>query len=85
MGQKPFYCEDDPEQKSKRDYKAPDNGEYVGLRSGLFLNRSIADEAAGETLENKETWTAEDIDRRNEILKRYVLDLYKVPELSNPE
>lgn len=85
LGQKPFYCEDDPEQKSKRDYKAPDNGEYVGLRSGLFLNRSIADEAAGEALENKETWTVEDIDRRNEILKRYVLELYKVPEVNSAE
>ena len=34
---------------------------------------------------NKETWTVEDIDRRNEILKRYVLELYKVPEVNSAE
>lgn len=65
LAQKPFYCSDCPEQKSKRDYRDKDTGKYVGLRSGLFLNSSIPDAKRGETLENKEHWTIDDIERRN--------------------
>lgn len=76
LSQRPFSNPDDPD-NSKRDYRDKDNGAYVGLRSGLFLNRSIAGD--GETIETKESWTIEDIKRRNDILSRYVVELYPIP------
>lgn len=62
LGQKPFH--------EKRDKQ--DNGKYVGLRSGLYLNKSIFHSVS--TFEDKTSWTIEDIDKRtmimiNEIIK----------------
>ncbi len=76
LSQRPFANPDDPD-NSKRDYRDKSNGAYVGLRSGLFLNQSIAGE--DEELETKESWTVEDIKRRNAVLSRYVVDLYPIP------
>lgn len=77
LGQKPFYSEENPFEKSKRDYRDKKNGNFVGLRSGLFLNESIADVSRGESLETKRTWTADDIARRNAFLADLVVSLYR--------
>lgn len=77
LGQKPFYSEENPYEGSKRDYQDKKNGNFVGLRSGLFLNESIADEVRGERLETKQSWTVEDIIRRNNILSDLVVMLYR--------
>lgn len=79
LSQRPFANPDDPD-NSKRDYRDKGNGTYVGLRSGLFLNQSIAGE--GEDLETKESWTVEDIERRNAVLSDYVVELYPIPSIS---
>lgn len=62
---------------SKRNYKK-DNAshEYLGLRSGLYLNQSIP--AENETIEEKTTWTPEDINRRTESLVKEVIKLYEI-------
>ena len=59
----------------KRDYN-PSGSEYEGLRSGLFLNESIVDSDRDEDISNKEEWTAEDINRRTDILSDLVIKLY---------
>ena len=59
----------------KRDYN-PSGSEYEGLRSGLFLNESIVDSDRDEDISNKEEWTAEDINRRTDILSDLVIELY---------
>lgn len=80
LSQKPFANDADPYQGSKRDYQKKDTGTYVGLRSGLFLNGSIADVENGECLEDKSSWTIEDIERRNKVLSAYALELFGVPK-----
>ncbi len=77
LGQKPFYSESDPFGGSKRDLRDKGSGTFVGLRSGLYLNKSIADESRGEHLEEKRTWTVEDIVRRNAVLSDLVIELYR--------
>lgn len=59
----------------KRDYN-PSGSEYEGLRSGLFLNESIADNDRDEDISIKEKWTAEDINRRTDILSDLIIELY---------
>lgn len=76
LGQKPFYSEEHPYDGSKRDYRDKKNGNYVGLRSGLFINESIADASQGERLEEKKIWSVADIVRRNRILADMVVMLY---------
>lgn len=66
--------------KDKRDYREKDSLSEVGLKTKLWLNESIPNN--NETIEQKDNWTLEDIDRRtdflvNEILSMYTLD-YKV-------
>ena len=62
---------------SKRNYKKdPSSHEYLGLRSGLYLNQSIP--AENETIEEKTTWTPEDINRRTESLVKEVIKLYEI-------
>ncbi len=78
LSQRPFANSADPD-NSKRDYRDKKNGDYVGLRSGLFLNQSIAED--GSTLQAKEEWTAEDILRRNDTMASYVLELYPIPSV----
>lgn len=78
LGQKPFYSEDHPYDGSKRDYKDKQTNKFVGLRSGLFLNESIADVEHGELLESKRAWTADDIRRRNDVLADLVVNLYRL-------
>jgi len=75
LGQLPFYNENNPH-KSKRDLT--NNGNYVGLRLGFFLNESIAGEE--EKIEEKKEWTVEDINRRTEFLVNLIMDerLYKL-------
>lgn len=77
LSQKPFYSEENPYEGSKRDYRDKKNGNYVGLRSGLFLNESIADASLGEHLETKRAWTVKDIVRRNNALSDLVVSLYR--------
>lgn len=79
LAQRPFANSDDPD-NSKRDYRDKGNGTYVGLRSGLFLNRSIAGE--NESLDSKKSWTVEDIERRNDLLSDYVVELYPIPSIN---
>ena len=78
LSQKPFANEENPYQGSKRDYRDKKTDTYVGLRSGLFLNKSIADTENGECLESKPSWTIDDIDRRNKILSEYAIELFGV-------
>jgi len=75
LGQRPFYNENNPGE-SKRDLKNNDN--YVGLRMGLFLNKSIPGEE--EKIEEKKEWTVEDIDRRTEFIVKLIMDgeLYRL-------
>lgn len=56
----------------KRDYKPKDSGEYTGLRTKLFINESIVDD--NETIDEKDTWTIEDISRRTDTLAKYVFE-----------
>ncbi|MBU8791152.1 DUF262 domain-containing HNH endonuclease family protein [Oceanobacillus caeni] len=55
----------------KRDYQPSDSDEYTGLRTKLFINESIIRE--GETIENKKTWTIEDINDRTDKLANLIL------------
>lgn len=82
LKQLPFVNEDQPFQgednycRSKRDFR--DNGDFVGLREGLRLNSSIPSE--GEKIEDKTTWTTDDIVRRTEWFKDLILDRYGFTE-----
>lgn len=78
LGQKRFSNPKDSDHGSKRDYRDPRTGSLVGLRSGLYLNASIPNDEAGETLETKAVWTEEDIRRRNNLFKQYALKLYSL-------
>ncbi len=79
LAQKPFVNDENPYQGSKRDYRDKTTDTYVGLRSGLFLNGSIADCEHGELLEEKTSWTIDDIERRNKVLSSYMLELFAIP------
>ena len=57
-------------------YYNENKSEYEGLRTGLFLNESIADK--DEDISTKDMWTVDDIDRRTEILANLIVDLYKI-------
>lgn len=84
MQQKPFA---DPEHPvtdeethynlSKRDYK--DNGEYVGMRSPLQINASIPQD--DQSIEDKTTWTIDDIKRRSEWFRDEILKHYRFPDI----
>lgn len=76
LSQKPFYSEG---AANKRDYKDKQNGKYVGLRIGLYLNESIPDSEAGETIENKKQWGPVDIRRRNDWFVETILKMYPLP------
>lgn len=76
LSQKPFYSD---ETENKRDYKDKHNGKYVGLRIGLYLNESIPDIDAGETIESKEQWGPLDIRRRNDWFVETILKMYPLP------
>jgi uncharacterized protein with ParB-like and HNH nuclease domain len=58
--------------------EAKDQGAYVGLRTPLFLNKSIINEKMGESFETKESWNFEDIDRRTKILIDEVIEEFKL-------
>lgn len=65
--------------KEKRDYRAKESLSEVGLKTKLWLNESIPDKDKDESIETKEHWTLDDINRRtdflvNEILSMYTLD-----------
>jgi uncharacterized protein with ParB-like and HNH nuclease domain len=64
MGQKSFV-----EKKNQAD-----NGIYVGLKNGLFLNQSII--SADENWETKETWNKSDIERRSKELANKIIALF---------
>lgn len=61
----------------KRDHK-DENGNFVGLRTKLYINESIPDIKNGEKIESKISWTPDDIERRTIQLKEIVMDLYKI-------
>lgn len=84
MQQKPFADPDHPVTDdethynlSKRDYK--DNGEYVGMRSPLQINTSIPED--GRPIEDKTTWTIDDIKRRSEWFRDEMLERYRFPDV----
>ena len=60
----------------KRDYSDKTTGTYEGLRTPLFLNESIPNKSIGQTISDINEWTIDDINRRNEELIKYVLELY---------
>lgn len=63
----------------KRDYQpisAPD-APYTGLRTPLILNKSLVEEEK-ETIETKDKWTVEDIERRTSILSDLIIERYKI-------
>ena len=78
LAQRPFFNDDDPD-NSKRDYRDKKTKKLVGLRSGLFLNRSIASDGDEDSIQYKNEWTIDDISRRNKILSKYVVELYPIP------
>ncbi len=55
----------------KRDYKGKSTEDYSGLRTGLFLNKSIFDDDP-----QKDSWNQEDIQRRTEELGKLLVKLY---------
>lgn len=57
----------------KRDYKGRSTEDYSGLRTGLFLNKSIF----GGNPE-KDSWNQKDIQRRTEELGKLLVDLYEL-------
>ncbi len=84
MHQKPFADPEHPATQedthynlSKRDYK--DNGEYVGMRSQLQINTSIPQ--VGERIEDKTSWTIDDITRRSEWFRDEMLKRYRFPDI----
>lgn len=58
----------------KRDYKPKASDEYTGLRTKLFINNLIVSES--ETIDTKDTWTIEDINRRTNKLADLVLKVF---------
>lgn len=60
--------------KEKRDYRAKESLSEVGLKTKLWLNESIPDK--DESIETKEHWTLDDIDRRTEFLVNEILSMY---------
>ena len=60
----------------KRDYSDKTTGTYEGLRTPLFLNESIPNKSVGQTIADINDWTIDDINRRNNELIKYVLELY---------
>lgn len=60
----------------KRDYSDKTTGTYEGLRTPLFLNESIPNKSIGQTIADINDWTIDDINRRNNELIKYVLELY---------
>ena len=61
---------------NKRDYYNENKSEYEGLRTGLFLNNSIAGD--DEDISTKDKWTVDDIDRRTETLADLIVELYNI-------
>ncbi|MCG3402122.1 HNH endonuclease family protein [Staphylococcus massiliensis] len=61
--------------EDKRDYRDPKTNEETGLKTRLYLNDSIVSE--DESIDDKNTWTIEDIDRRSKLLIKEVVDTYK--------
>jgi uncharacterized protein with ParB-like and HNH nuclease domain len=68
LGQKSFV-----DKKNKQD-----KGNFVGLKLPIILNESIPNIGINETIDSKETWTIEDINRRTEELANKILDFYKI-------
>lgn len=62
----------------KRDYIAPGSDNFTGLRTNLFLNRSIPDLKENETIESKDSWTIKDIERRTEYLSSKALEIFNL-------
>lgn len=62
----------------KRDQKDPKTKEYVGLRTGLYLNQTIFE---NESIDDKTTWTLEDIDRRTNQLSQRLATIFTIDEL----
>lgn len=60
----------------KRDYKDPKIGTFEGLRTPLFLNESIANIKLNQSINEKDSWTIDDINRRNEDLINKVVEIY---------
>ncbi|MFC6254687.1 DUF262 domain-containing protein [Secundilactobacillus hailunensis] len=65
----------------KRDYSTDDSKDYLGLRTPLFLNKSIAD--PDKTIEQKDEWTIKDIDRRTAYLIDKVIASFPMFDNSN--
>ena len=63
---------------SKRDYKK--NSEYKGLRTPLYINKSIA--GNNKNIKDKESWTIDDINRRTEELSKQVVEDYPMTDVN---
>jgi hypothetical protein len=68
LGQKSFV--------EKRD--KTDSSNMVGLKLKLALNESIPNREKNETIENKLSWTVEDITRRTTEITKHILSFYKL-------
>lgn len=60
----------------KRDYKVDKKSNYTGLRTNLFINRSIPIE--GSSIELMDSWTIQDIERRTNTLAELAFKIYKI-------
>lgn len=58
----------------KRDYKPNGSDEYTGLRTKLFINNSLVNDE--KSIEDKDTWTIEDIDRRTSKMTEFILEIF---------
>lgn len=58
----------------KRDYKPKDSDEYTGLRTKLYINSSIIGDE--RSIDDKDTWTIGDIDRRTKTLSDLILQVF---------
>lgn len=59
----------------KRDYGNGNGTSYLGLRTNLFINESIFNEASFEA---KNTWTVEDINNRTALLAKLIVEEFSI-------
>src|SRR5699024_4844083 len=60
----------------KRDYKSKDSGNYNGLRTKLFINKSIVNE--NDSIETKDSCSIDDINMRTEVLASLIVDMFSL-------
>lgn len=64
--------------EAKRDF-TPDKGKtFTGLKTPLFINESIPDE--NETIDSKQSWTPDDINRRTKKLSELIISDFSLEQ-----